>query len=166
MTHVNHLLILVNHHTTHPLYPFVTCPDMLPRLSRSMIVMNSTPHKVKCSLLYSSHTLTPSFHSVMKSSTNGSKYTSISFSGYFGPWISKGIIRYILFIHSHGRMLYIQTVMGQVLCLLLTILKGFIPSVLSANLIFLASSPNSFGNLALKLFHCLPSEGCRSLDRP
>ena len=134
---------------------------MLPRLSRSMIVMNSTPHKVKCSLLYSSHTLTPSFHSVMKSSTSGSKYTSISFSGYFGPWISKAIIRYILFIHSHGRMLYIQTVMGQVLCLLLTILKGYIPSVLNPNLMFLISLAKVL-YLELIALHCEPSAGCLS----
>ena len=136
---------------------------MLPRLSRSMIVMNSTPHKVKCSLLFSSHTLTPSFHSVMKSSTNGSKYTSISFSGYFGPWISKGIIRYVLFIHSHGGMLYIQRVTGQVLCLLLTILKGFTASVLNPNLMFLISLAKVL-YLELIALHCEPSAGCISFS--
>jgi hypothetical protein len=40
--------------------------------------------------------------------------------------------------------------------------NGFIPSVLSVNLTFHASLPNS-GNMALKSFHCLPLEGCRSL---
>jgi hypothetical protein len=53
-------------------------------------------------------------------------------------------------------------VTSQVLCELLRSPNGFIPSVLSVNLMFLALSPNS-GNLVLKRFHCLPSEGCRSL---
>ena len=52
---------------------------------------------------------------------------------------------------------------GHVLWELLRSPNGFIPSVLSANLTFLASSPNSFGNLASNRFHCLPSEGCRNL---
>ena len=51
---------------------------------------------------------------------------------------------------------------SQVLCVLLRSSNGFIPSGLSANLTFLTSSPNSFAYFALKLFHYLPSEGCRS----
>jgi hypothetical protein len=51
---------------------------------------------------------------------------------------------------------------GQVLCELLRSPNGFSPSVFSANLMFLASSPNN-GNLALKCFHYLPSKGCHSL---
>ena len=54
---------------------------------------------------------------------------------------------------------------GQVLWELLRSLNGFIPSVLGANLTFLASSPNS-ENLSLNLFRYLPSKGCRSLPSP
>jgi hypothetical protein len=53
----------------------------------------------------------------------------------------------------------------QVLCELLRSPKGFIPSVLNANLTFLASFSN-FENLALKRFHYLPSEVCHSLHHP
>ena len=55
---------------------------------------------------------------------------------------------------------------SQVLWELLRSPNGFIPSVLSANLTFLASSPNSFAYFASNLFHRLPSEGCRSLPSP
>jgi hypothetical protein len=51
----------------------------------------------------------------------------------------------------------------QVLWELLRSPDGFIPSILIVNLTFLALSPNSFRNLALKHFHCVPSDGCRSL---
>jgi hypothetical protein len=51
---------------------------------------------------------------------------------------------------------------GQVLCELLRSPNGFILMVLSVNLTFLASSLNN-GNVALKHFHYLPLEGCRSL---
>jgi hypothetical protein len=134
---------------------------MLPRLVRSLIVTNNNPRIVKCSRLYLSHTLTPSFYIIMRSSTHGSKYTSISFPGCFGPWINNGIIRYVLYMHSHGGILYIQRVTSQVLCLLLTILKGFIPLVLNPNLMFLISFANVL-YLELTALHCEPSARCLS----
>jgi hypothetical protein len=52
---------------------------------------------------------------------------------------------------------------GQVPWELLRSSNGFIPSLLSTNLTFLASAPNSFVNLASKRFHCLPLVGCHNL---
>ena len=49
---------------------------------------------------------------------------------------------YFLFIHSQGGRLYIHRFMCQVLCRLLMLPKGFIPSVLNPNLMFLGSAPN------------------------
>jgi hypothetical protein len=50
---------------------------------------------------------------------------------------------------------------GQVLCGLLISSKGFIPSVLRSNLIFLRSLEKSNSCLRSKCFHCLPSAGCQ-----
>jgi hypothetical protein len=47
------------------------------------------------------------------------------------------------FMQSHGGRLYIHRFIGQVPWLLLISPKGFIPSVLKANLMFLASSAKS-----------------------
>src|SRR6266498_4722980 len=92
---------------------------------------------VKHSCLNSSHTSSPSFHSFAISSSNGSRNTSISFPGCFGPWINIDSIRYFRFIHSHEGILRMDRTTGHVLCELLMSLNGFIPSVLNANLTFL-----------------------------
>ena len=63
----------------------------LPRAGKSLMVQNNMAHKEKFSRLYASHTCTPSFHSVTRSSSNSASYTSISFTGCFGPWISSDI---------------------------------------------------------------------------
>ena len=95
------------------------------------MVQNNMARKVKFSRLYASHTYTPSFHNVTRPSSNGARYTSISFPGCFGPWISSDIKMYFRFIHSQGGRLYIHRFTGQVLCRLLMLPKGFIPSVLN-----------------------------------
>src|SRR6266542_597246 len=99
-------------------------------------------HRVKHSCLNSSHTSSPSFHSFPISSSNSSRNTSISFPGYFRPWISIDSIRYFHFIHSHEGMLRMDRTTGHVLCELLMSPNGFIPLVLNVNFTFLASSPN------------------------
>src|SRR6266540_430735 len=99
-------------------------------------------HSVKHSCLNSSHISSSSFHSFAISLSNGSRNTSTSFSGCFGPWISIESIRYFHFIHSHEGMLRMERTTGQVLCDLLMSPNGFILSVLNANLTFLGSSPN------------------------
>src|SRR5207244_6407121 len=98
--------------------------------------------RVKHSCLNSSHTSSPSFHSFPISSSNGSRNTSISFLGCFGPWISIDSIRYFHFIHSHEGMLRMDRITCQVLCELLISPNGFIPLVLNMNLTFLSSSLN------------------------
>ena len=66
------------------------------------------------------------------------------------------------FIHNQGGMLYIQSVRGQVLWPLLCSPKGFMPSVLKSNLIFLASFAN-VGNILSTFLHCDPSAGCLNI---
>ena len=57
--------------------------------------------------------------------------------------------------------MYIHRFMGQVLCRLLILPKGFIPSVLNHNLMFLGSAPNS-SKLRSKFLHWAESAGCLS----
>src|SRR5436189_5398024 len=95
---------------------------------------------VKHSCLNPSHTSSPSFHSFAISSSNGSRNTSISFPGCFGPWISIDNIRYFRFIHSHEGMFRMDRTTDHVLCELLMSPNGFISSVLIAYLTFLVSS--------------------------
>src|SRR5438105_13240375 len=118
---------------------------------------------VKHSCLNSSHTSSPSFHSFPISSSNGSRNTSISFPGCFGPWISIDSIRYFRFIHSHEGMFRIDRTTGHVLCEVLMSPNGFIPLVLNANLTFLGSSPN-LGYMVSIFLHWLALEGCRSFS--
>src|SRR6266540_3997091 len=106
------------------------------------MAMKIMARSVKHSYLNLSHTSSSSFHSFPIFSSNGSRNTSISFSGCFGPWISIDSIRYFHFIHSHEGMLRMDRTTGHVLCELLMSSNGFIPSVLNVNLTFLASSPN------------------------
>ena len=136
----------------HALAPFVLNLDRLPRARKSLMVQNNMAYKVKFSRLYASHTCTPSFHSVIRSSSNSARYASISFPGCFGPWISSDIKMYFRFIHNQRGMLYIHRFTGQVLCRLLMLPKEFIPSVLNPNLMFLDSAPNS-SKLRSKFLH-------------
>ena len=136
---VNHILSVSSKQCVHALYPLFDCPDRLLRAGQSLMVMNNNVRRLKSSCLYSSHIHTHSRHSNKSSSTNGLKYTSMSFLGCFGPGISTGIMMNFHFMHSHGGRLYMHRVTGQVLCPLLISPKGFMPSVLKLNFMFLAS---------------------------
>jgi hypothetical protein len=126
------------------LYPLFVFPDRLLRVGQSLMVMNKKARRLKFSCRNSSHIRTPSScHSNNSSSTNGLRYTSMSFPGCFGTGISISIMMTFRFMQSHGRRLYIHRVTGQVLWLLLISPKGFMPSVLKASLMFLASSAKS-----------------------
>jgi hypothetical protein len=117
--------------------------------------------RLKCSFLYSSHTLTPCSQSFCISSINGSKKTSISMSACLGPDMRVVNRRYFHLWHNHGGRLYMHIITGQVLFGFLIPPKGFIPSLLKPNLIFLGSLEKSSSWLRSKCFHCLPSTGCR-----
>jgi hypothetical protein len=69
--------------------------------------------------------------------------------------------RYFRLWHNHGGRLHLHIITGQVVCGFLISLKGFIPSVLRPNLIFLGSLEMSSSWLRSKYFHCLSSAGCR-----
>jgi hypothetical protein len=99
------------------------------------------------------------FHSLSNSCMTGSRNTSISMSGYWGPDIRTVRKRYFLFWHNHVGMLYMVRITGQVLWSLILTLKGFIPLVLKANRTFLGSELNSL-LLSSKSFHWLPSAEC------
>src|SRR6185503_3768946 len=102
-------------------------------------------------------------HSNNSSSTNGLKYTSMSFPGCFGPRISIGIMMNFRFMHSHGGRLYMHRVTGQVLCPLLISPKGFMPSVFKPNLMFLATKLKLVYVLSIFL-HCDPSARCLNIE--
>src|SRR6185436_13537533 len=88
---VNHILSVSSKQCVHALYPLFECPDKLLRAGQSLIVTNSNARRLKFSCLYSSHIRTPSSpQSNKSSSTNGLRYTSMSFPGCFGPGISTG----------------------------------------------------------------------------
>jgi hypothetical protein len=117
--------------------------------------------RLKCSFLYSSHTLTPCSQSFCMSSINGYKKTYISMPACLGPDMRVVNRRYFRLWHNRGGRLYMHIITGQVLCGFLISLKEFIPSVLTQNLIFLGSLEKSSSWLRSKCFHCLPSVGCR-----
>jgi hypothetical protein len=126
------------------LYPMFVCPDRLIRAGQSLMVTNNKARRLKFSYRYSSHIRIPSLcHSNNNSLTNGLRYTSMSLPGCFGPGISTGIMMNFRFMQSHGGRLYIHRVTGQMSWLLLISPKGFMPSVLKANLMFLASNAKS-----------------------
>ena len=111
-----------------------------------------------------SHIRTPSSPQSNKSSSiNGLRYTSMSFLCCVGPGISTGIMMNFRFMQSLGGRLYIQRVTGQVLWPLLISPKGFMPSVLKPNLMFLASKSNSGYVLSIFL-HYDPSAGCLNIE--
>jgi hypothetical protein len=100
------------------------------------------------------------FQSFCMFSINGSKKTSISTATCLGPDIRVVNRRYFRLWHNHGGRLYMHIITGQVLCGFLIPPKGFVPSVLRPNLIFLESLEKSSW-LRSKYFHCLPSVGCQ-----
>jgi hypothetical protein len=65
-------------------------------------------------------------------------------------------------LHSQGGRLYNDSTTGQVLCVELWLLNGFMLSVLIANCMLLASSSNH-GKWLLMLPHCAASAGCLNL---
>uniref|UniRef100_A0A0A9AVQ2 Uncharacterized protein n=1 Tax=Arundo donax TaxID=35708 RepID=A0A0A9AVQ2_ARUDO len=71
--------------------------------------------------------------------------------GCCGPWIRIDNITYFRFIYSHEGRLYMVRITCHVLCEVLMSRKGFIPSVLNANLIFLGSLEKS-GYMASMFF--------------
>jgi hypothetical protein len=90
----------------HALYLLFDCPEMLLRAGQWLMVTKSNAQRLNSSCLCSSHTRTPgSAHIYKSSSTNGLRYTSMSLSGCFGPWISTGIIMNFRFMHNQGRRL-------------------------------------------------------------
>jgi hypothetical protein len=119
--------------------------------------------RLKCSFLYSSHTLTPCSQSFCMSSINGFKKTSMSMSACLGPDMRVINRRYFCLWHNHRGRLYMHITTGQVLCGFIISPKEFIPSVLRPNLIFLGSLEKSSSWLRLKCFHGLPSARCRIL---
>ena len=126
---VNHILSVSSKQCVQALYPLFDCPNRLLRAGQSLMVTNNNARRLKSSCLYSSHIRTPFLcHSNNSFSTNGLKYTSMSFPGCFGPGISICIMMNFRFMHSHGGRLYMHRVTGQVLCPLLISPKGFKPS--------------------------------------
>jgi hypothetical protein len=69
--------------------------------------------------------------------------------------------RYFRLWHNHGGRLYMHIITGHILCGFLISLKGFIPSVLRPNLIFLELLEKFISWLRSKYFYCLPSAGYR-----
>jgi hypothetical protein len=64
----------------------------------------------------------------------------MSIPGALGPEIIMVSNKYFLFSHNHEGSLKIDMITGHVLCVLVMSPKGFIPSVLKANLMFLGCS--------------------------
>jgi hypothetical protein len=145
---------------THLVFP-LTCLVRDKRARLSLIVQKIMAFRLKCSFLYSSHTLILCSQSFYMSSINGSKKTSISMPACLGPDMRVVNRRYFRLWHNHGGRLYMHIITGQVLCGFLISLKGFVPSVLRPNLIFLGSLEKSSSWLRSKCFHCLLTAGCQ-----
>jgi hypothetical protein len=114
---------------------------------------------LKFLFLYSSHILTPCSQSFYMSCINGSKKRSISMPASLGPDMRVVNRRYFCLWHNHGGRLYMHIITGQVLCGFLISPKGFIPSMLRPNLIFLESLEKSSW-LRSKCLHFLPLARC------
>jgi hypothetical protein len=141
------------------MYPLFVWPERLLSAGQSLMVTNNKARRLKSCRSCSSHILTPSLlQSCKSSSTNGLRYTSMPLPGYLGPWISTGISMNFRFMHNQGERLYMHKVTDQVLWLLLCSPKRFMPSVLSLNLMFLAS-PAKSSNVWSIFLHCDPSVG-------
>src|SRR6266498_1894202 len=89
----------------------------------------------------------------------------MSLLGCLGPWISTSIIMYFCFMHNQGGRLYIHRVTCQVLWLLLMSPKGFIPSILSPNLMFLTSF-SKFGYVLSTSSTAIHQQGVLALCLP
>jgi uncharacterized membrane protein YphA (DoxX/SURF4 family) len=83
---------------------------------------------------------------------------SMLFSGCCDPDINPDIILYFRLLHNQGGILKIIGTIGHVLCVLL-FMNGFMPSMLTAILIFLGSMAN-LGFHESKFDHCEASVGC------
>jgi hypothetical protein len=127
---------------THVVFP-LTCPVRAKRVRLSLIVQKIMAFRLKCCLLYSSHTLTPCFQSFCISSINGSKKTSISILACLGPDMSVVNKRYFHLWYNYGGRLNMHIITSNVLCGFLISPKRFIPAVLRPNLIFLGSLEKS-----------------------
>jgi hypothetical protein len=136
------------------------CPVRAKHAGLSLIVQKIITFRLKYSFLYSSHTLTSCSQSFYMSSISGSKKTFISMSACLGLHMRVVNRRYFRLWHNHGGRLYMHIITSQVLCGFLISPKGFIPSVLRPNLIFLGSLEKSFSWLRSNYFHWLPSAGC------
>ena len=110
--------------------------------------------------------LIPSFHKVSIPCIRGSRKTSISMSGCLGLYIWTDSKRYFLFWHNHVGRLYIVSITGHALWVLLLSPNGFIPSVHNVNRTFLGSFPNSRQYLSSNSFHYRASAICRSFSSP
>jgi hypothetical protein len=148
---------------THHVFP-LTCPIRDKHAGLSLIVQKIMTFRLKCSFLYSSHKLNPCSQSFCMSSINGSKKIFISMPACLGSDMRIINRRYFHLWRNHGGRLYMHIITGQVLCGFLISPKGFIPSVLRRNLIFLGSLEKSSSWLRSKCFHCLPSAGCRNFS--
>jgi hypothetical protein len=97
----------------HTLYPLFVCPERLLRAGQLLMVTKSNARRSNGSFLCSSHARTPGLaHNYKSSSTNGLRYTSMSLSGCFGPWMSTDIIINFCFMHNQWERLYIHRVIG------------------------------------------------------
>ena len=101
---------------------------------------------------FPSYTLIPYTHSFLKSSINGVRYTSISFSSCLVPAIIIHNIMYFCFTHKK---------IGHELWPVLKLPKGFIPSEARPSLRFLGSCVK-FRYKRSIVFHWGESAGCRS----
>ena len=110
---------------------------------------------VKYSLRSSSHIRTPFNHNFHIPSINGSKNTSLSLPVSLGPDIRVVCNRYLRLWHNHNGMLYSDSISGHVLCGFLICPKGFITSVLKANLIFFAFLKNSIFQVKFFSLGCI-----------
>jgi hypothetical protein len=145
---------------THAIFPLI-CPVRAKRVELSLIIHKVMAFRLKCCLLYLSHTLTTCFQRFCISSINGSKKTSMSIPTCLGLDMSVVNKRYFCLWHNHDGRLNMHIITGHVLCGFLISLKGFILSVLRPNLIFLGSLEKSSSWSGSKCFHCLPSAGCQ-----
>jgi hypothetical protein len=102
----------------HALYLFFVYPERLLRAWQSLMVTKSNARRLNDFCLCSSRTRTPFLsHNCKSYSTNGLRYTSMSFPSCFGPWMRTCIIMNFRFMHNQGGRLLIHRVTGHVLWL-------------------------------------------------
>jgi hypothetical protein len=121
---------------THVIFA-LTCPVRDKNVGLSLIVYKIMAFRLKCCLLYSSHIVTSYFQSFYMSSINGSKKIFMLIPACLGPDMRVVIKRYFRLWYNYKGRLNMHIITGYVLCGFLISLNGFIPSVLSSNVIFL-----------------------------